>query len=68
MQRNKASSSASFSPYWALAAAACFGVAGVVMPRPAIAQQAFLVACVVLAAVSLVMNLVSSNEARGRRR
>lgn len=58
----------SISPYWALAAAACFGVAGVVMPRPAIAQQAFLVACVVFAAVSLVMNLAESSEARRRRR
>jgi hypothetical protein len=45
-----------FAPYLALMAAVCFGVAGVAAPRPAVAQ-ALLVACVLLAAISLVMNL-----------
>ena len=44
------------SPYFALMAAVCFGIAIVASSRPAIAQ-ALLVACVLLAALSLAMNL-----------
>jgi uncharacterized membrane protein YtjA (UPF0391 family) len=56
-----------FSPYLALMAAVCLGVAGVAAPRPVIAQ-ALLVACVLLAAVSLVMNLNLGGNPWDRRR
>lgn len=52
MQRN----TSPFAPYLALMAAVCFGIAGVASPQPAVAQ-ALLVACVLLAAISLGMNL-----------
>jgi len=43
------------SPYLALMAALCFGIATIASPRPI--AQGLLVACVLLAALSLAMNL-----------
>jgi len=56
------------SPYLALTAAACFAIAIVASARPILAQ-ALLVACVLLAAVSLVTNLAfNGNNPFDRRR
>jgi hypothetical protein len=62
--------SAPLSPYLALMAALCFGIAGVAAPQRGMAQG-LLGAFVLLAAISLVMNLrwtVHSPWERRRRR
>jgi len=60
--------SAPLSPYLALMAALCFGVAGVAAPYRGMAEG-LLGACVLLAAISLIMNLRwTANSPWDRRR